>query len=74
MPFASAMVWKGPRVEGDLYFTESGVDTSEEEDAAQMGRRKYRQTLLLNESKSGIGWKFGIQGTYYIPCRLPVQR
>jgi hypothetical protein len=62
--FANAMVWRDPRMEGNLYCTESSVETSEEEDAAQSDRRKYRQAALLDESKSGIGWKFANQGTY----------
>jgi hypothetical protein len=62
--FANAMVWRGPRMGGNLYCTESRVETSEEEDAAQSDRRKYRQAALLDESKSGIGWKFANQGTY----------
>ena len=57
-------MWSG-RAEGSVYFAESGMETSEEEDAAQSDRRKYRQTAVLDEGKSGIGWKFANQGTFY---------
>jgi hypothetical protein len=61
--FASAMVWSG-RAEGNLYFPESAVGTSEDEDSTQADRRKYRQTAVLDEGKSGIGWKFANQGMF----------
>lgn len=56
----NAIVWSG-RTEGNIYLAESGMETSEEEDAAGL-RKTYRQPAALDEEKSGIGWKFANQG------------
>jgi hypothetical protein len=65
----NAIVWSG-RAEGDLYVTESGMETSEEEDVARPERRTYRPSAVLDESKSGIGWKFANQGMSDVLIRL----
>lgn len=66
--FGSAMVWSGARAEGDLFFTEESMETSEEEDATQVDRKKPRPNVVLDENKSGVGWKFAKQGiSYYFP-------
>ena len=67
---AGAMLWSSPEVEGNLYFAERGVETSEEEAIAQMDKMKYRQAMILNENRSGIGWKFASQGIYYLLLSL----
>lgn len=64
----NAIVWSG-RAEGDLYVTESGMETSEEEDVARP-ERTYRQSAVLDEDKSGIGWKFANQGMFDVLIRL----
>jgi hypothetical protein len=59
---AGTMLWSRPSVEGSLYFTEADMEYSEDEDIAQVGKRKSRHTVILDESRSGIGWKFANQG------------
>lgn len=56
------MVWSGARGEEELYFAESGIEMSDEEDTPQLGGRKRPQSVALEEKKSGIGWKFANQG------------
>lgn len=46
-------------LEADLYFADEG--SSEEDLNIQMRSRKARQ-LVLDEGKSGIGWKYANQG------------
>lgn len=62
---ANAVVWSGG-AEGSVYLTESGMETSEEEDTARP-RKRYRRPVALDESKSGIGWKFAHQGSSHNP-------
>lgn len=58
----NAMVWSGAKGEEELYFAESGIEMSEEEDIPRTGRRKRTQSVVLGETRSGIGWKFANQG------------
>lgn len=60
--YGNAMIWSRPRSDEELYFTESSVEMSEGEDIAQTDKKRRRQTVVLEESKSGIGWKFASQG------------
>lgn len=60
--YGHTMVWSGAKSEEELYFAESGIEMSEEEDILHMDRRKRPQSVALKESKSGIGWKFANQG------------
>lgn len=63
----SSMVWSGARAEGELYFA-GGIEASEDEDATQVDKRNFQQHEVLDETRSGIGWKFANQGTYYLLC------
>lgn len=63
----NAMVWSGTRADEELYMSESGIEMSDEEDIRQTDRRKRRQAMMLEERKSGIGWKFANQGIVTCP-------
>jgi hypothetical protein len=61
------MVWSGTRADEEFYLSESGIEMSDEEDIQQTDRRKRRQAMVLEEKKSGIGWKFANQGILTCP-------
>lgn len=67
--FAGAMLWSGPGVEKNLYFPEGAMEESEEA-IAQMDKMRRRQTMILDENRSGIGWKFASQGILYLHLSL----
>jgi hypothetical protein len=68
------MLWGVPRVDGDLYFNEGGMETTEEAAITQLDKMKRQRTIMLVENRSGIGWKFASQGSiiFYRSSRAPL--